>query len=101
MMLEGMVAELGCELAGSSSRLSDALAVTPHAAIDVAVLDINLGGVQVYPLAEILAARGVPIVFSTGYGIAGVSDQWRDLPILQKPFRIEQLAAALTQAASC
>jgi len=98
VMLEDMLAELGCELAGSASRLSDALAIVPHSAIDAAVLDINLGADTVYPLAEALAAQNVPIVFSTGYGLVGISDAWKSRPILQKPYQLDQLAAALTAA---
>ncbi len=98
IMLENMLAELGCEIVGSASRLAQALGMISDRAIDAAVLDINLGGTEVYPVAEALAARNVPIVFSTGYGYAGVSAPWRSRPILQKPFHPHQLAAALTQA---
>lgn len=97
IQLEDMLAELGCDVVGSASRLGDALAMLPERVIDVAVLDINLGGAKVYPVAEILAARNVPILFSTGYGNVGVSEPWRSRPILQKPYRIDQLAAALRQ----
>lgn len=98
VMLEDMLAELGCEVAGSASRLSDALTMVSLGAIDAAVLDINLNGETVYPLAEALTAKNVPIVFSTGYGAVGLSDPWRRRPILQKPYRTDELAAALTRA---
>jgi CheY-like chemotaxis protein len=97
VQLEDMLTELGCDVVGSASRLGDALAMLPERVIDVAVLDINLGGAKVYPVAEILAARNVPILFSTGYGNVGVSEPWSSRPILQKPYRIDQLAEALRQ----
>ncbi len=98
VMIEEMLSDLGCEVVGSASRLAEALTLIPQLAIDAAVLDINLGSVEVYPIAEILAARNVPIVFSTGYGQSGVNEAWRSRPILQKPFHPQQLAAALEQA---
>jgi len=65
--------------------------VTP----DLAVLDINLQGESVYPIADELARRGVGFVFTTGYDPAGMPDHYRDMPRWQKPFDPEALAENL------
>lgn len=100
MLLEDMVGELGAEVAGRASRLSRALelAEDPGLAIDAAILDVNLNGEEAFPIAEALAARGVPFAFSTGYGKSGLPQQWRSRPVIQKPFTQEQIAAILAQA---
>lgn len=98
LMVEDMLVELGCRVAGSASRLSDAVEQARTLDADAAVLDVNIHNQPVYPVAEVLAARNVPIVFSTGYGTSGMEARWRSYPILQKPYRAEELAAALRQA---
>ena len=98
LLVEDMLSELGCELAGTATRLPEALAMAGSTACDAAILDVNINGENVAPVAEALAARGTPIVFSTGYGRSGIDARWRDRPVLQKPYRIEEFAAALRQA---
>lgn len=95
LLIEDMLNELGCELAGSASRVAEALGLVRDRLPDVAVLDVNVAGEPVYPIAEFLAGRNVPIVFSTGYGGETLGNPWRDRPVLQKPYMLEQLAAAL------
>jgi CheY-like chemotaxis protein len=95
LMLEDILAEFGCEVAATASRLRPALASAEAEPFDAALLDINLAGEFVYPVAEALLARKVPMVFATGYGVAGVSEIWRRWPVLQKPFRPSELADAL------
>ena len=65
---------------------------------DVAILDVNLNGETTGPVAEALAARGMPFVFATGYGEHGLPDQFRDRPLLKKPFQIESLKRMLRRA---
>ncbi len=100
LMIEDMLAALGHELAGTASRIGEALRLVQEGDADVALLDVNIAGRPVDPVAEALAARGVPIVFSTGYGGSGLAGRWRDYPVLQKPYRIGQLQAALSGAAA-
>lgn len=93
MMMEDMLADLGCEVAGSFGTLGAALAwlADQKALPDGAVLDVNLGGGEtVFPLAEALHARGVPFVFATGYG-ALPSDRFPDAPLIHKPVDQDQL----------
>jgi len=95
MLLEEMLHELGYELAALSTHLDEALALARSAAFDFAVLDINLNGRQSFPVAEAIRARSLPFLFATGYGSRILSTAWRDVPILQKPFSLDELRAAL------
>jgi DNA-binding LytR/AlgR family response regulator len=67
----------------------------PATELDLAVLDVNLGGTEVYPAAELLRSRGTPIIFVTGYGRRGVPNTWHQFPILQKPFTSRELEKAI------
>jgi CheY-like chemotaxis protein len=100
LLLEDMLAELGCAVIGSASTVTEAIDGVGRAAFDVAILDIKLGSEKSFPVAEVLAARGVPFVFATGYGDGQVDDRWRDRLVLQKPFAQDQLAEALRRAVS-
>jgi len=95
MLIEDMLAELGCEVVGPASRLDEALELAKDAELDCAVLDVNLGGQPIFPLADLLRARGRPFAFATGYGDAGLRDVDRGSPVLQKPFREGDLARVL------
>ena len=95
MLLEDMLTDLGYEVAGAAGGLDEALALARDAALDVAILDVNLNGNPVYPVAEVLAGRGVPFIFSTGYGEQGLPDGYRECQMLQKPFQMENLERAL------
>ena len=97
MMLEDMLDSFGCvvvEVAGTVSKGLD-LAANESLRLDGAVLDVNLGGETVYPVAERLTARGVPFIFCTGYGLAGLSAKFNHVPTLAKPYLREELASTL------
>ena len=96
MMIETYLEELGCDVVGSAARLNDALEKARTLQLDAAVLDVNLAGHLSYPVAELLLARGVSVIFSTGYGAEGLPAGWRDFPVLSKPFKADQLAEALS-----
>jgi len=95
MMLEDLLADLGCEVVGPAMRLDEGLALARLNGLDAAVLDINLGGERSYPIADLLDARGVPIAFVTGYGHSGRPG--RSDRVLQKPYREPQLRALLAE----
>jgi CheY-like chemotaxis protein len=99
MLLEDMLGDLGCHVVGPAYAIGHALelAAAPEA-IDVAILDVNLGGRPVFEVADALRAHRVPMIFSTGYGEAGLRKVDRGAPVLGKPFRTEDLATALRQA---
>jgi two-component sensor histidine kinase len=95
--LGDMLADLGCEVVGPAARVDQALAMIEAEAVDAAVLDVNLDGERSYPVADALAARGVPFVFSTGYNKGSLDAGYRGFPMLQKPFERSQLGGALAK----
>ena len=97
MLVEDILLDLGCELAGLATRLDDALRLARQAEIDLALLDVNLDGRPSYPVAEVLRARGIPFVFATGYGERGIDPAFAAAPTLAKPFQHEDLARIVAQ----
>ena len=99
MLVEDMLAELGCSVVGPAHALDVALNLArTEQGIDAALLDVNLGGQPVFAVADALREKGVPAIFSTGYGDAGLRDVDRGSQVLQKPFRAGDLAKALSAA---
>lgn len=96
MLLEDMLADLGYGVAASAGGLNEAIALARNSDFDLAILDVNLNGDAVYPVADLLMERGVPFVFSTGYGDRGLPEPYRDRPTLQKPFQLANLENILT-----
>ena len=97
MMLEDMLAEFGCIVAGVAATVDEALALvqaTPD--IDAAILDVNLGGEMIYPVADVLVARHIPFVFSTAYGTPELTRRYPVSRLLNKPYAPEELASVLT-----
>ncbi len=95
MLLDGMLTDLGYTVVAEAGRVDEALAVAQKAEFDVAILDVNLNGQPITPVAEALVRRGLPFVFATGYGQRGVPDAFRNNVTLQKPFQMEALERAI------
>lgn len=97
MLVEDMLTDLGCVVVGVAGTVANGLAVVGagDVALDGAVLDVNIGGEKVFPVADALAARGVPFLFATGYGAAGVADRYADKRVIAKPFQSRVLEDAL------
>lgn len=95
VMIEDALEELGCRIVSSSSRVTQACEIAEAADIDVAVLDVNVAGQPVFPVAEILRRRRVPILFSTGYGATALPPEFSGHPVLSKPFSDRELQQAL------
>jgi CheY-like chemotaxis protein len=95
MLIEDMLADLGCTVVGPASRLDEAMQLASEAELDCAVLDVNLGGQPIFPVADLLRQKGAPFAFATGYGDAGLREVDKGSPVLQKPFREGDLARVL------
>jgi len=95
MLLEDMLADLGYGIAAAVGTIAEASELAATGEFNVAILDVNLDGQEIYPVAEILAKRGLPFIFVTGYGKGSLSEPYSGRPALQKPFQAEQLKTAL------
>lgn len=89
---------LGAQVVGPVPTRERALALITSEALDAAVLDINLKGDAVFPVADALGARGVPYVFATGYDLSSLPEAYQAIPRWEKPFNPHELARALSQA---
>jgi CheY-like chemotaxis protein len=85
-LLDDMLVAFGCVVVGAADRLDEALAMVGDLLIDAAVLDVNLRGQMSYPVADVLAARGIPFVFTTGYARERLLEAYRGFPYLLKPY---------------
>jgi CheY-like chemotaxis protein len=95
MFMEEVLEELGFEPTHPIASLAEAMMAAERERYDGAVLDMNLRGESVYPLAELLQTQNVPFVFVTGYGRNGIDERFADVPIVQKPVTAEALAQVL------
>ena len=96
MLLEDMLGDLDIAIAGVAESVPAALDMVETAeAVDAAILDMNLRGKSVEPVAERLAALGIPFVFASGYGADALTEKHGNAPVLPKPFRREALEEAL------
>jgi CheY-like chemotaxis protein len=99
MLLETILEDMGCTPVGPASNIDDGLAMaTSEPDLSAALLDVNVAGRPVFPVAEALKARGIPFIFSTGYGEGGLPDEWRGHTTIQKPFTEDAIRQALTAA---
>lgn len=100
LMVEDILTDLGCRDVEVAGTVSQGLAMVAHptAPLDAAILDVNLGGEKVYPVAEALSAKGIPFIFATGYGIAGIAEDFSHIPALAKPYEPHALQRMLADA---
>jgi two-component SAPR family response regulator len=99
MLLEDMLIDIGHEVAAIVPRLKDALVAVEKENFDLAVLDVHLHGESAFPVAEALIAKGKPFIFATGYGERGLPENFRNRPVLQKPFARDDLERILNAIA--
>ena len=95
--VEDILADLGCESVTAAATVDQALELIAAQTFDAAMVDVNLDGRKSYPVADALAARSVPFVFSTGYSGQSLDDGYRDRPVLAKPYRQSELVEVLTR----
>ena len=98
MMIEDMLADLGCESIAVASQIGPAIILIDGHVFDAAMVDLNLSGVQSYPIADALTAHHVPYFFSTGSSVTNIKDGYRDQDVLKKPFTFEQLSNTLSRS---
>jgi two-component sensor histidine kinase/DNA-binding response OmpR family regulator len=91
MMMSDMLTELGFDVIGPFGRVADAMAAVGREDFQAAVLDVNLDGEMVYPVADAVLALGVPFVFVTGYSAEGIDRRFAQVPVLQKPIERQML----------
>lgn len=99
--LETMLDSLGCQVVGPAARLEKAHELLQSAEIDGAILDVNVRGQSVYPVAAALKSRGIPFIFSTGYsGASAMPEPFGNDPRIEKPFVQEELARLMVRTFS-
>ena len=87
MLLEDLLADMGCAIVATASRIDAAVTAAQTLDYDLAILDLNLDGRETYPVADAVTARNLPSVFVTVYGPGGLREAYRHIPVLTKPFR--------------
>lgn len=97
MFLEDVLEDFGHQMLGPYSRVDAALAAAETEDFDVAILDVNVNGQAIFPVADAIAARGIPFIFSTGYGQKSLPEKYRSRPTLDKPFLPGDVEAVLAK----
>ena len=97
-MMADMLEELGYTVAAEAGEIGEAMRLAESTYFDVAILDVNVNGKVISPVADLIKARNRPFIFATGYGSSGLPEEYRDRPALQKPFQLETLSRAIDHA---
>jgi CheY-like chemotaxis protein len=97
LLIEDALTDSKCIIVGPYDRVPAALEAARLLALDAAVLDVNLAGTKVYPVAEVLSARGIPFLLLSGYGPGAAPLDHASWQVCSKPFKTEQLIAMLAQ----
>jgi CheY-like chemotaxis protein len=90
-----LLGEIGCEVVGPAPNMAAARELIDNERFDAALVDVHIRGERVFPLCELLQARGTPFVLTSGYADWQMPDKWQDSPRLQKPYTLEQVEKAL------
>lgn len=90
-----LLAELGCEVVGPAPNMAAARELIEEGAFDGALMDIHIRGERVFPLCEMLEARGIPFVLTSGYADWQMPEKWEARPRLQKPYTVGEVEDAL------
>jgi len=98
LLIEDMLQDLGCEIAATAANLAEAREIAATAEIELAVLDVNVDGQPIFPVAKILRDRQIPFVFSTGYGVSGLTSEFDGAVVLGKPFSKKELQETMSRA---
>lgn len=98
LALEETLTDFGLVVAGAARNIAQALRLAQTADIDLALLDVNIGDEKIDPVADIICGRGIPFVFTTGCGRAGLPEAYPHRPIIEKPFYVEEILRTLREA---
>jgi CheY-like chemotaxis protein len=98
MMLEDFLESLGHSVSATCESVSDALAEADKGGFDVAILDVNLKGESVWPVAERLRERQIPFVLATGGHVDPPPAQFANVPVIEKPYTVDRVTPALEAA---
>jgi CheY-like chemotaxis protein len=93
-----LLEELGCEVVGPAPNMAAARELVDRGGFDAALMDIHIRGERVFPLCDVLGAKGLPFVLTSGYADWQMADKWADRPRLQKPYKLDQVRQALSEA---
>jgi CheY-like chemotaxis protein len=94
-LIEDMLHSAGCVVSGPFPRVVEALDAVDHGTYDAAILDVNLAGDRIDPVARALSRRNVPFVFVTGYNTSSLPREYVERPHLHKPFKMTDLLSIL------
>ncbi len=97
LLIEDVLERQGCIIVGPFSRVAEALSAAATETIDVAILDINVGGVKSFPVAETLSDRNIPFFFLSGYGQAAAPSDRPEWIVRSKPFQESEIVATLLE----
>jgi len=95
-----ILADLGCEVVGPAPNMAAARQLIEEGRFDAALMDVHIRGERVFPLCEMLEARNVPFIFTSGYADWTMPDKWRGRPRLPKPYTLDQVEKAMTELLS-
>src|SRR5438046_4502239 len=93
-----LLQELGCEVVGPAPNMAAARELVDGGGFDAALMDIHIRGERVFPICEVLEAKGLPFVLTSGYADWQMADKWNERPRLQKPYKLDQVRQALSEA---
>jgi CheY-like chemotaxis protein len=91
-----LLSDIGCEVVGPAPNMATARELVEAGEFDAALMDIHIRGERVFPLCEMLEARDLPFVFTSGYADRQMPEKWEDRPRVQKPYTVDQIEKALS-----
>ena len=97
LALEETLTDFGLVVAGSARNVTQALRLVQTVPFDLALLDVNIGQEKIDPVADAIAARGQPFIFTTGCGRAGLPEAHLERAVVEKPFYVEEILRTLRE----
>ena len=95
--LRARLEQLECEVIGPAPSVDKAISLASSSELDGAILDVDLNGKRVYPVADLLASKGIPFFFATGFDSPHVTDAYRDVPQEVSGITFDFVAAAVVE----